>query len=210
MNSTTAFRFVIGIALGHFTALPVLAQWATVGGKVKGISADAKEITVTVGKGVTAKEYRFRLGPRAQTTLDGVAAKAEDLAVSTSVTVTYDKRSREAVRIRARTQKLESPAGAAHDVNPKDSAASHHVNAESTPRESSPQGSSKAHPAKATMREGPVGFKMGQSIEKRNETRQFDSVPSSPRAPNPSNVAPSKPISGLKHVSRTKPVGHPT
>ena len=109
MHRHTGVGLVILVAAGPLTALAMLAPPATVGGTVKSVSPDGKQITLTVGSGKAAKEVEFRVAAGTRITLDDKAAKLGDLAVGTKVTVTYDKTSKEAVSFRATTPKAETP-----------------------------------------------------------------------------------------------------
>ena len=76
--------FIAGSALALLTAL---APPATVGGTVKSVSADGKEITVVIGGGKSGKEQAFRLTGSTKITLDGKPVKgASDLRNRVSLT----------------------------------------------------------------------------------------------------------------------------
>ncbi|MBI3464117.1 MAG: hypothetical protein HY000_13830 [Planctomycetes bacterium] len=101
---------LVGVFLTTVVEMPTaLAQVATAGGVLKGVSPDGTEITVTLGSGVRAKDQRFRVSARTQVTLDDKRIKLGELSPGTKVTVTYDKSSRLITRIRARSAAPEAP-----------------------------------------------------------------------------------------------------
>jgi TolB-like protein len=94
-----------GLAIGdHPTALGK----ENVAGTVKSVSADGKEITLSIGSGASAKEERVRLTAGTKITVDNKAGKSADIAAGMRVTISYDKKSKEAVAIEATTGTTDS------------------------------------------------------------------------------------------------------
>jgi outer membrane protein assembly factor BamB len=117
--------FVACVSVLALLALALAASVAsappvTVGGTVKGVSEDGKQITVVVGTGKAAKEQTLRLTAATKITLDGKSAKSDEIAEGTKVTLSYDKATSEVVAIRATTPKAE-PAEKAKDDAPAES-----------------------------------------------------------------------------------------
>jgi len=80
---------------------------ATIGGTVRSVSEDGKQITVVVGTGKAAKEQTFRLTAATKIMLDAKSAMVGEIAEGTKVTLSYDKATNEVLAIRATTAKAE-------------------------------------------------------------------------------------------------------
>src|SRR3989304_3724496 len=96
--------------LCFFGALPSLASTnslppSTIGGVLKAVSQDGKELTVSVGSGKNAKNQVFRVTPQTRITLDGKESKPADLPAGAKVTATYDKLTSELLAVTATTAK---------------------------------------------------------------------------------------------------------
>lgn len=105
MKQLVTFAAILVAALG-VAATP--APPATLGGTVKSVSDDGKQITVTVGSGSSGKQETFKLNTKTKVMLDDETARLSDLKPGTKVTITYDKTSREAFSIKATAAKSDA------------------------------------------------------------------------------------------------------
>jgi len=120
--SSIACLTVITLVVGAMATSIASAPPVTVGGTVKSVSEDGKQITVVVGTGKAAKEQTFRLTGASKITLDGKSAKSDEIVEGTKVTLSYEKATSEVVAIRATTPKAE-PAEKAKEDSVAESAA---------------------------------------------------------------------------------------
>ncbi len=97
------FPMLAGLVVSRSpTVLAMQSQTETSGGTVKNVSADGKEITLSIGSGTSAKVARFRLTSRTKITMDDKVSKLADIGPGIRVTISYDKYSKEAVAIKGR------------------------------------------------------------------------------------------------------------
>jgi outer membrane protein assembly factor BamB len=107
IQAFVCFAAVLLAAVAIVTAGVASAQQATVGGTVKAVSQDDRQITVVVGSGKAAREQTFRLTAASKVTFDGKSATLAEIAEGTKVTLSYDKATNEVVSIRAAMAKAE-------------------------------------------------------------------------------------------------------
>ncbi len=99
----TRTSLILGLVAAASGAIGVaaLVPQTTLGGTVKKVSGG--NITVAVGSAAAAQDQTFRITADTKITLDGKPAKLDAITEGTKVTLIYDKITKDAVSVRARS-----------------------------------------------------------------------------------------------------------
>ncbi len=112
MKTSTAvlvFRWCLSIGVMVFGSSLVFAATANVDGTLKSVAASGKTITVTVGNGGSAKTESFSVTMGTMITVDDKPAKLSELKPGSKVSISYDKRSKDAASIKALSAMADHP-----------------------------------------------------------------------------------------------------